>query len=122
MVISSLMSHQVTPSGRECNPVVGGCARRSVAKPGPSRELGLCLKGDGGRAPPLRPRETRANAPPREAATSPVRPGGDSEAFASETYGMNDRRTTRVLVVEDSPTQAKKLEIVLRSLGFEYEI
>ncbi len=35
---------------------------------------------------------------------------------------MNDRRTTRVLVVEDSPTQAKKLEIVLRSLGFEYEV
>jgi diguanylate cyclase (GGDEF)-like protein len=34
---------------------------------------------------------------------------------------MNDRRTTRVLVVEDSPTQAKKLELVLRTLGFEYE-
>jgi diguanylate cyclase (GGDEF)-like protein len=35
---------------------------------------------------------------------------------------MNHRRTTRVLVVEDSPTQVKKLEIVLRSLGFEYEV
>src|SRR5689334_21939869 len=35
---------------------------------------------------------------------------------------MNETRTTRVLVVEDSPTQAKKLEIVLNSLGLEVEI
>src|SRR5215218_2406945 len=35
---------------------------------------------------------------------------------------INERRTTRVLVVEDSPTQAKKLQIVLSSLGFEVEI
>src|SRR3954454_7710051 len=35
---------------------------------------------------------------------------------------INERRTNRVLVVEDSPTQPKKLQIVLNSLGFEIEI
>ena len=29
------------------------------------------------------------------------------------------RTQTRVLVVEDSPTQAKKLEMVLRAVGFD---
>ena len=44
-------------------------------------------------------------------------------SFPSEIVLMShESRTTRVLVVEDSPTQAKKLQIILNSLGVEVEI
>lgn len=35
---------------------------------------------------------------------------------------MTERRAPRVLIVEDSPTQAKKLQLVLNSLGYDLEI
>jgi diguanylate cyclase (GGDEF)-like protein len=34
---------------------------------------------------------------------------------------INERRPIRVLIVEDSPTQARKLQIVLKTLGYEIE-
>lgn len=35
---------------------------------------------------------------------------------------MNERRLIRILVVEDSPTQIRKLQIILNALGYEVEV
>src|SRR5262249_30774246 len=51
-----------------------------------------------------------------------ARPGTACHFLRRDRLMMTERRAPRVLIVEDSPTQAKKLQLVLTSLGYDLEI